>query len=272
MGGAGKAGGNNGAQCAPIHATRLSAARHWLRSAPMTTDAHPTTLAPLLRRGRWFAALPPAQQQQLLAGAVRVVLAPGQFLFRRGDDHSGLYCVLDGTVHVGAVDAAGRDIALGLLQSPQWFGEIAFFDGGPRTHDAVARDAATLLLVPRPVLAALLDAQPLWWRLLGQLMAEKLRALFAGLEDITTLPARQRIARRLLALSDGHGMLASGVALRQVAVNQAQLGAMLSLTRQTVSTVLRALEAEGLVRRHYGGIELLDAVALARLGAAPDAG
>jgi Mn-dependent DtxR family transcriptional regulator len=51
-----------------------------------------------------------------------------------------------------------------------------------------------------------------------------------------------------------------------VAVNQQQLGAMLSLTRQTVSEVLREFEARGLVKRRYGAIELLDWAALERVG------
>ena len=73
-----------------------------------------------------------------------------------------------------------------------------------------------------------------------------------------------RIARRLLALSQGHGMLAEGLAHRTVPVNQEQLGAMLSLSRQTVSEVLRDFEARGWVRRHYRAVELLDWQALAQ--------
>ena len=236
--------------------------------APVTPAslAPPDALTLQLRRGRWFAGLPAARQAQLLQPAHRLQLAAGQTLFLRGDPNAGLYAVLDGSVRIGAVDVAGRDVTLGLLQPPQWFGEIAFFDGGPRTHDASARDASTLLCVPRPALLTLLEQEPLWWQHLGQLMAEKVRALFLGLEDLAALPALPRVVRRLLAMAEGHGMLAEGVAHRIVAVNQEQLGAMLSLTRQTVSEVLRELESRGLVRRQYGAIELLDPAALARLG------
>lgn len=226
----------------------------------------PDPLSPLLRRGRWFASLPPQRQAELLQAAQRLTLASGQTLFLRGDANAGLYAVLEGSLRIGAQDAGGRDIALGLLQPPQWFGEIAFFDGGPRTHDACAREACTLLCVPRAAMTALLEREPVWWQLLGQLMAEKVRALFLGLEDLAALPALPRVVRRLLAMAEGHGMLAPGVAHRSVAVNQEQLGAMLSLTRQTVSEVLRDLESRGLVRRQYGAIELLDPAALSRLG------
>jgi CRP-like cAMP-binding protein len=239
---------------------------------PATTPAH---WRPLLARGRWFSALTADQQDALLQSARLLRLPAGAVLFQRGDANAGLYAVLDGTVCVGPPDAPGwpgkdsREALLSLLSPPQWFGEIACIDGGPRTHDATATTAVQLLLVPQPALLALADADPLWWRLLGQLLAEKVRALFSGLDDLTQLDASTRIARRLLAMAQGHGMLAPGIAQRSVAVNQAQLGAMLSLTRQTVSEVLRDFEARGWVRRGYRNVELLDWAALADAGQQP---
>jgi CRP-like cAMP-binding protein len=222
--------------------------------------------APLLARGRWFAALPPGHRTALLQAGRLLRLPAGATLFQRGDANAGLYAVLDGAVRVGASDTPGREAVLSLLGPPQWFGEIACIDGGPRTHDAATTAPTTLLLVPQAALLALAEADAQWWRLLGQLLAEKVRALFAGLDDLTQLDAAARVARRLLAMAQGHGMLAPGVAQRSVAVNQAQLGAMLSLSRQTVSEVLRDFEARGWVRRGYGAVELLDWDALAAVG------
>jgi len=227
-----------------------------------------TRWRPLLQQGRWFGSLPDADQRALLALARPRALAAGERLFGRGDPCDGLFALLDGSVQLGAVDAEGREHMLGVLEPPAWFGEIAVFDGGPRTHDATARAAATLLQVPDAAWQAMAAKDPQWWRRLGQLLAEKTRALFVGLEDLAALPAPQRVARRLLALVDGHGMRAPRHARREVQVSQAQLGAMLSLTRQTVSEVLGDFEVRGWVRRGYGRVELLDSAALAALGAA----
>ena len=75
------------------------------------------------------------------------------------------------------------------------------------------------------------------------------------------LGLNSRVARRLLAMVTGHGMLAPGITHLTIAVNQEQLGAMLSLTRQTISEVLREFEAQGWLKRRYGAIELLDTAA-----------
>jgi len=220
-------------------------------------------LRAVVGRGRWFASLPGHHQQQLLDAAVLRRLDAAQALFRRGDANSGLYAVLAGSVQIGAPGPAARDAVLGVLEPPQWFGEIACLDGGPRTHDARAWTPATLLHVPLAALLRLAQQDPLWWRQLGRLLAEKTRALFSGMEDLALQPAPARVARRLLAMSTGHGMLADGAAQRRIPVSQEQLGAMLSLTRQTVSEVLRSFEAEGWVRRLYGAVELLDPAGLA---------
>lgn len=223
---------------------------------------------PLIGQGRWFAALPPGRQQALLQAAIVQRIPAGAALFRRGDANSGLYCVLEGAFLAGAVSANAREATLAMLEAPQWFGEIAFFDDGPRTHDAEARVASRVLLVPRAALQRLLATDPEWWHHLGQLLAEKVRALFVSLEDMAILAAPQRVARRLLAMANGHGMLAPGIVRPTIAVNQEQLGAMLSLTRQTISEVLRDFEAQGWLKRRYGAIELLDLGALDRIGQA----
>ena len=225
-----------------------------------------TAYRPLIGQGRWFSTLPPERQEQLLEHAVVQKVPAGAALFLRGDANSGLYCLVEGSLLIGAVSADAREATLGLLEPPQWFGEIALFDDGPRTHDAHARVASRLLLVPRPALLRLLAAEPQWWHHLGQLLAEKVRALFESLEDMAVLAAPARVARRLLAMATGHGMLAPGITHLTIAVNQEQLGAMLSLTRQTISEVLREFEAQGWLKRRYGAIELLDTAALSRIG------
>lgn len=239
---------------------------HSKRAAYTPDPRESAALRALLVRGRWFGALPQPLQASLLGATRWLELEAGARLFARGDPDNGLYCVVDGVVSIGGTMADGREAVLSQLETAQWFGEIALFDRGPRTHDADAVVATRLLWVPRERLDTLIAEEPLWWRHFGELLTEKIRAVFAGMEDLALLPAPARIARRLNAMADGHGMMASGVERVRISVNQAQLGAMLSLTRQTVSEVLRDFEARGWLRRRYGAVELLDIAALRRVG------
>lgn len=209
----------------------------------------------LLNQGHWFAALPPALSQNLLEMAQVQRLDAGQRLFRRGDKPSGLYAVVDGAVRIGAVSENGKEALLTLVEPPYWFGEISLFDGLPRTHDAFADSASTLLLLPQHDLLALLERKPQYWRDFALLMSHKLRLAFITLEDMSLLPAAPRLARRLLLIAENYG---ESEPRRVLHLAQEQLALMLSLSRQTTNQILKELQAQGVVHLTYGEIEILD--------------
>ena len=208
-----------------------------------------------LSQGHWFAALPQALRQSLLDMAQVQRLDAGQRLFRRGDKPCGLYAVVEGAVRVGAVSENGKEALLTLVEPPYWFGEISLFDGLPRTHDAFADSASTLLLLPQHDLLALLEHEPQHWRDFALLMSHKLRLAFITLEDMSLLPAAPRLARRLLLIAENYG---ESEPRRVLHLAQEQLALMLSLSRQTTNQILKELEAQGIVRLTYGEIEILD--------------
>ena len=210
----------------------------------------------LLLTGQWFSQLPITLQDELLAMAQLRRLEPGQRLFRRGDPPCGLYAVLEGAVRVGSISESGKEALLILVEPPHWFGEISLFDGQPRTHDAFAEGQATLLNLPQAPLLALLKQRPEHWRDFALLMCQKLRLAFIALEEMSLLPAPQRLARRLLMITEGYGALAGRRRVIQLA--QEQLAMMLALSRQTTNQILKDLEAQGALRLTYGEIEILD--------------
>lgn len=232
----------------------------------MSVNPDPQAHAASLAQGRWFAALPPDFRQALLQHAGVRPLAAGERLFAAGDPCDGLYAVLAGRLRISTLDDSGREALLALVEPPQWFGEIALFDAQPRTHDAWADPAAPVLLlqVPQAPLLALLSEQPQRWQLLGQLVTQKLRATFAVLQDAALLPPVARLARRLVAMAEGFGDTPDHQSRRELHISQDQLGAMLSLSRQTVNQALGQLAAAGMVRVSRGVVEVL---ALERLKA-----
>ena len=219
-----------------------------------------------LRTGRWFAALPAALQQALLRLAVVQVVAPGDRVFSRGDAPSGLYAAVEGSIRVVGVTEGGKEVMLTLVEPPSWFAEIAVFDGEPRTHDAIAQTAVTVLRVPQVPLHALLASHPAWWRDLALLMTAKLRMTFTMIEDRVARPLAARCARRLVLMAGAHGELTDR-SLRVVDVRQEQLATMLGSSRQTINAVLKDFEQRGLLRVAYGQIEIVDLDGL-RLAAA----
>jgi CRP/FNR family transcriptional regulator, cyclic AMP receptor protein len=211
----------------------------------------------VLKSSEWFAALEPAFQQAVLASSRVSVLPAGDAVFHRGDPGDGIYCVLSGAIRFGAVTPSGRESMVGLVEAPEWFGEIALFDGGVRTHDAWADVTSTVLHVPLRHLTRMLAADPGAWQHMGRLLVRKLRIALALLEDLALERPRVRLARCLINLFEGYGLRKAEPPYR-VRVSQERLGMMLSLTRQTVNELLREMDQESIIQCERGGVRILD--------------
>jgi CRP/FNR family transcriptional regulator, cyclic AMP receptor protein len=212
----------------------------------------------------WFRSLPDTMRIRLLEVANVRRLEAGQRLFAKGESPDGLYCVVEGALRVTTTREDGAETMLVVLLPPRWFGEVSLCDGGPRTHDVWADAPSTLLHMPEAAVRPLLDADPRHWRAIGVLIAQKLRTAFDAIEDSALLSTSARLARHLLAISDGFGDHADPTT-RTVRVPQEQLAAMLSLSRQTVNQLLKQLAAQGAVRPTRGGTEIVDVALLRRL-------
>ncbi|MGY2139991.1 Crp/Fnr family transcriptional regulator [Pseudomonas reactans] len=209
-----------------------------------------------LATGHWFSHLPASFQHSLLANSRVRQLAAGEYLFKRGDPPCGLYAVLEGAVRISAVNAQGKEAVLSLVESPYWFGEICLFDSLPRTHDALAMGPCTLLQIPQALMLEILDKHPVYWRDVALLMSHKLRLSLINIEQISLMPTSVRLAHRLLMIAEGYGEIAQ--TRRVLHLPQEDLAAMLGLSRQTINSLLKALEQQGILGLSYGAIEVLD--------------
>ena len=211
----------------------------------------------VLKGSEWFGALDPAFQQAVVASSRIMTVAAGGTVFHRGDPSDGIYCVMSGAICFGGNAASGRGAIAALVEAPQWFGEVALFDGGPRTHDAWADIASTLLHLPLRHLTRILAEDPGRWQQLGRLLVRKLRIALTLLEDMALEPPRVRLARCLINLLEGYGQRTAAPS-RSLRVSQERLGMMLSLSRQTVNELLRHLEQEKVIQCQRGGVRILD--------------
>ncbi len=232
-----------------------------------------------LRGDPWFGQVSPAFEAALLGRATVRRLQHGEHLFLRGDPPDGLYALLEGTVRVSGVTEAGKEAILSIIEPPAWFGEIALFDRLPRTHNAVADGAVRLLHLPQADMLDLLTQDPERWRELGVLMALRLRLTFIGMEDLALLSAESRLLRRLVWLvqtpTPGQHHVPSGDPTqpeppRVLPLSQAQLGMMLSLSRQTTNQILQSLQDQGVLRVAYGRIEVIHRQKLMALAGVSD--
>ena len=110
------------------------------------SEPTPTNLLPALQTHRWFASCQAPFQEALIARSRLVYLQAGESLFSRGGPPEALCCVIAGALKLGSVNPADGSQRLTLYVEPyHWFGEIALIDQLPRSQDAVADIASTVL-------------------------------------------------------------------------------------------------------------------------------
>jgi CRP/FNR family transcriptional regulator, cyclic AMP receptor protein len=198
--------------------------------------------------GSWFSKLSPALREDILMRAQVRRVGDNATLSTRGGV-ADMWCgVARGAVRVSSVSLAGKQITLTYAEPGTWFGDIALFDGLPRTHDANAHGDTTLLLVGKGDFRALLDTHSELYEALLRLNCRRLRLLFDALEDLNTRPLAARLARQLLLLARSYGVEEGGEWRIGLQLAQEDLAQLLGASRQRVNQELKALERAGVLR------------------------
>jgi CRP/FNR family transcriptional regulator, cyclic AMP receptor protein len=96
-----------------------------------------------------FSELPDRQRDDLAGRFRRRRYARGEAVFIKGDEGNSLYIIESGRVHIKLTSEDGREVVLNSLGPGYCFGDLALFDGEPRSADAVAVEESHLFLLER---------------------------------------------------------------------------------------------------------------------------
>jgi CRP/FNR family transcriptional regulator, cyclic AMP receptor protein len=226
----------------------------------MRQDEHNLALA-VLGSSDWLRDHPRALHQQLVAEGRMVRLSAGEWAQAEGDSRSGLFILIDGSLHSYCAAPGDRAVMIGIVGPGAVLGHTTRYSGGPRLVTAVCVEPCLLLEISEASLDRVAAKYPEVWRAIaGFAYAHTRRALQLAAEVISLKP-RQRIAARLLAAVEGGEALERPV----FKISQELLGEMMGLTRKTINGHLSAFERDGLVRVKDGQIELRDIQGLKRI-------
>ena len=198
--------------------------------------------------GSWFSSLSPPLRDAILARAVVRRFASDAPLTTRGAPADEWCGVAKGAVRVSSVSLAGKQVTLTFVEPGVWFGDIALFDGLPRTHDANAHGETTILVVRKPDFRHLLAQHVELYEALLRLNCRRLRLMFDLIEDLNTRPLAVRLAKQILLLARAYG-IAQGDEIRVgLQLAQEDLAQLLGASRHRVYQELISLERDGALR------------------------
>jgi CRP/FNR family cyclic AMP-dependent transcriptional regulator len=226
----------------------------------MVATTHLDALVDLLRGSAILGHLPDSELRELAGRVHRSRYAKGEFIFRKGDEGSGLMVVVSGRVNITSVGISGDEVLLNITDPGQVFGEIALLDGEPRSADAVAASPTETLTVLRrdflPILRGHPDAA---LRVMG-VLTQRIRQVTSFVEDALFLDVPTRLLHRLQALANQYGEIdaKTGAVRIEHGLSQQSLGDSVGLTRVSINRQLSAWREQGLIEDGRGWITLLD--------------
>jgi CRP/FNR family cyclic AMP-dependent transcriptional regulator len=198
--------------------------------------------------GSWFSKLSLTLRSDILARAVVRRHKDGATLSSRGEPAEEWIGVARGAVRISSVSLSGKQVTLTYAEPGTWFGDIALFDGFPRTHDASAYGETTLLAVRKPDFKELLKTHVELYDALLRLNCRRLRLMFDAIEDLNTRPLASRLAKQILLLARSYGVQQGDEIRIGLQLAQEDLAQLLGASRQRVNQELKSFERDGAVR------------------------
>jgi len=93
----------------------------------------------------FFAPLGAEDRKKLGDSATLHVFNAGEMVIREGDPGRSIYVILDGKVRVFSRDHHGEELELAVIEASQFFGEMSFLTGKPRSGSVAAVDTSVIV-------------------------------------------------------------------------------------------------------------------------------
>lgn len=185
----------------------------------------------------------------------------GEHIFREGDEFNAIAAVRAGTVKTYVLDPAGHEQVLGFHLPGELIGLSAIHEAR-FPCSAVALDTVMLCRFSFPKMALLATRMPGLQAQLFRLLSQDIgkAALLAG-----DYSADQRMAAFLVSLSRRYAQRGFSATRLRLTMTRVDMASYLRLAPETVSRVLRRLQADGLVHVDKRTLELRDPAAIEAL-------
>lgn len=212
-----------------------------------------------------LAGLSPAEVARVVAAGRRVRFAPGDHLFRQGEEHKAIFVLRHGVVRSFYQAPSGREITLAQWSPGNFVGGPEIFGGGLHVWSGVAVSAGEAVRLPGPQVRRLMADLPAFAIGLVEGLAFKGKCYSTLLQMLGTRSSRERLAHLLLNLAELRGIAGDGRIIIANTPTHEQLATMIGATRQWVSMTLDRFRAHGLIEIHKRQLVIRQAAALRAL-------
>lgn len=181
-----------------------------------------------------------------------------QRIYMPGDPSDQIFLLKSGVVRISKIGSDKQEAILAFLYPGDIFGELAIIEDAPRDHLATAHEDVVLCTLSRDLLVKVAHETPALGYQITKVMGLRLRRFRTRVEELLCKSAHARIAHTLLDLADDYGISDDQGILIPLRLNQADLGNLVGLARETVNIVLQDFRQRGLVDAGRRTIRIVD--------------
>jgi CRP/FNR family cyclic AMP-dependent transcriptional regulator len=211
-----------------------------------------------LQRFRMLDVMTPPQMQLILKMTRMLQVKRGQRIYMEGDPSDQLFLLKVGVVKISTTASDQQETILAFLYPGDIFGELAMIEDTPRDHIATAHEDVVLCALSRDLLLRMAQETPALGYQITKVMGLRLKRFRTRIEELLYKSAQARIAHTLLDLASDYGIPDNEGILVPLRLNQADLGNLVGLARETVNTVLQDFRQRGLVEASRRNIRIID--------------
>jgi len=197
---------------------------------------------------------------QLAAMGIKRTYKPGEIIHMQGEKNIGLFCITQGKIKNFVCFSDGTEKVMAIMEAPAITGETSVLDNRETMFSAQALVNTEVIVVPAKEVLSLMQRNFNFMMLLLEVCAEKIRCLELQAESVV-LNTQQKLARMLINFYS-YGIFSYRTDKKVLLVTHEQLAGFLGTTRPKITSTLSMFEAQGLIRRRRGVIEILDEISL----------
>lgn len=176
-----------------------------------------------------------------------------QILYFEGDEPTGIYLILEGTVKTLKLSEDGRELITGIYTSGDYLGVPSLLTDEAYNEAAEALEDTTVCLLQKGATTDLLNRYPDIGQQFIRILSHNIREKEEQLLDLAYHSVRKRMAHILVRLCKG-----SGTAPQQIIISREELASCAAIATETVSRTLTDFKAEGLIDKKGSLILITD--------------
>ena len=207
-----------------------------------------------------FTGILPGDYTRITAAARVKEFTRGEMLYIEGDSVQQVLLLTSGFAKINKLGLSGTEVILRFSAPGDVLGATGLFSTGKHCTTAQAFRLCRALVWDPPAFTALAERFPILHQNMARILGAELLELEERFREVATERVAPRVARQLVRLLEKIGRRVDGGV--ELSLSREELAQMTGTTLFTVSRLLSAWEARGMVKPRREGVTICDVQAL----------